>query len=44
VAQGKTLDEIKAILKDPPPVPTPEHPTFPTFTEVVYQELTQKSK
>jgi glyoxylase-like metal-dependent hydrolase (beta-lactamase superfamily II) len=47
VAQGKSLDEIKAAVGDPPP-PRPGSggrggPNFASFTEVVYQELTKKS-
>ena len=42
VAQGKSLDEIKAAV-DPPPAPG-ARPRFASFTEVVYQELTKKSQ
>lgn len=42
VAQGKSLDEIKAAVGDPPPSQSGNGPAFPTFTEVVYRELTQK--
>jgi cyclase len=45
VAQGKSLDEIKAAV-DPPPAPGRGGrggPAFATFTEVVYRELTKKS-
>lgn len=46
VAQGKSLDEIKAAVGDPPPNQGRGGgrggPNFPTFTEVVYQELTKK--
>lgn len=42
ISQGKTLDEIKTALGDPPaPVPG-SGPTFPTFTDVVYQESAKK--
>jgi glyoxylase-like metal-dependent hydrolase (beta-lactamase superfamily II) len=44
VAQGKSLDEIKAAVGDPPPAQGRggRGPAFPTFTEVVYRELTKK--
>lgn len=42
VAQGKSLDEIKTAVGDPPPAPAGNGPVFATFTEVVYQELTKK--
>jgi cyclase len=46
VAQGKSLDEIQAAVGDPPPNQGRGGgrggPNFPTFTEVVYQELTKK--
>ena len=46
VAQGKSLDEIKAAVGDPPPgqgrAGGRGGPNFPTFTEVVYKELTTK--
>jgi cyclase len=38
VAQGKSLDDIKSELREPL-TPAPGAPNFPTFTEVVYQEL-----
>ena len=43
VAQGKSLDEIKAAV-DPPPAQGRggRGPQFATFTEVVYKELTKK--
>jgi glyoxylase-like metal-dependent hydrolase (beta-lactamase superfamily II) len=44
VAQGKSLDEIRATV-DPPPAQGKgggRGPNFPSFTEVVYQELTVK--
>ncbi len=46
VAQGKSLDEIKAAV-DPPPAPGRGAggrggPGFASFTEVVYRELTKK--
>ncbi len=42
VAQGKSLDEIKAAVGDPPPAPAGRGPAFASFTEVVYKELTTK--
>lgn len=46
VAQGKSLNDIKTAVGDPPPVQGKGGgrggPGFPTFTEVVYQELTKK--
>jgi cyclase len=46
VAQGKSLDEIKAAVGDPPPNQGRgggrSGPNFASFTEVVYQELTKK--
>jgi len=39
VAQGKTLDEVKAAVGDP----TPAGARFPSFIDVVYQELAQKA-
>ncbi len=41
VAQGKSLDEIKQAMGDQPP--PPNGPQFPSFTVVVYNELTKKS-
>lgn len=43
VAQGKSLDEIRTALGEPAPAQTGRGPGFPTFTQVVYQELTKKS-
>jgi glyoxylase-like metal-dependent hydrolase (beta-lactamase superfamily II) len=45
VAQGKSLDEIRTAVGDPPPGQGRggRGPGFPTFTEVVYRELTNKS-
>jgi cyclase len=48
VAEGKSLDEIKAAV-DPPPAPGRGAggrggPQFATFTEVVYRELTKKGE
>lgn len=40
VAQGKSLEEIKKELGEPVTRP-PGGPAFPTFTEVVYKELTK---
>jgi cyclase len=46
VAQGKTLDDIRTAVGDPPPAQGKGGgkggPAFPSFTEVVYQELTKK--
>jgi cyclase len=42
VVQGKSLDEIKAAVGDPPPAANVSGPQFATFTEVVYRELTKK--
>ena len=42
VAQGKSLDEIKAAVGDPPPAQGGRGPNFASFTEVVYRELTNK--
>jgi glyoxylase-like metal-dependent hydrolase (beta-lactamase superfamily II) len=45
VAQGKSLDEIRTAVGDPPPVQGGggRGPGFPSFTQVVYQELTKKA-
>ncbi|MGA2717151.1 MAG: MBL fold metallo-hydrolase [Bryobacteraceae bacterium] len=40
VTQGKSLDEIRTAVGDPPPAPG--GPRFPSFTQVVYEELTKK--
>jgi len=42
LAQGKSLDEIKAAVGDPPPAQGGRGPAFASFTQVVYQELTKK--
>lgn len=43
VAQGKSLDEIRTAVGDPAPAQAKgKGPGFPSFTEVVYQELTKK--
>jgi cyclase len=42
VAQGKSLDEIKAAVGDVPPAAGGRGPAFASFTEVVYRELTKK--
>jgi cyclase len=44
VAQGKSLDDIRAAVGDPPPAQAGagRGPGFPSFTQVVYQELTKK--
>jgi cyclase len=41
VAQGKSLDEIRVAVGDPPPAQG-RGPGFASFTQVVYQELTKK--
>jgi hypothetical protein len=39
---GKSLDEVKAALGEPATAPAaPGAPQFPTFTEVVYKELSK---
>lgn len=46
VAQGKSLEEIKVAVGDPPPAAGRGGrggPGFASFTEVVYKELTKKS-
>ena len=43
VAQGKSLEEVRAAVGDPPPAaPGGRGPNFPTFTTVVYNELSKK--
>jgi glyoxylase-like metal-dependent hydrolase (beta-lactamase superfamily II) len=44
VAQGKSLDEIRTAVGDPPPAQGRggRGPNFPSFTQVVYEELTAK--
>ncbi len=46
VAQGKTLDEVKAAVDPPPAAPAPagggRGPAFAPFSQVVYTELTKK--
>lgn len=50
VAQGKSLEEIRAAVGDPPPAPPAPpsagrggwNPRWPTFTEVTYRDLTSK--
>jgi cyclase len=42
VAEGKSLDEIKAAVGDQPPAQGANGPSFATFTEVVYRELAKK--
>ena len=46
VAQGKSLEEIKVAVGDPPPAqgggPGGRGPVFASFTDVVYKELTKK--
>ncbi len=41
VAQGKSLEQVKEAVGDSPQ-PAGAGPAFPTFTEVVYRELTHK--
>ncbi|MGA2714701.1 MAG: hypothetical protein ABSG41_16500, partial [Bryobacteraceae bacterium] len=41
VAQGKSLDEIRTAVGDPPPAQGGRGPGFPSFTQVVYGELTK---
>lgn len=45
VAEGKSLDDIRSAVGDAPPTAGRggRGPAFPTFTEVVYRELTNKS-
>jgi cyclase len=43
VAQGKSLAEIKTALGDPAPAAGGRGPAFPTLTEVIYRELTNKT-
>jgi glyoxylase-like metal-dependent hydrolase (beta-lactamase superfamily II) len=44
VAQGKSLDEIRSAVGDPPPAPPGGRgPRVASFTEVVYRELTEKN-
>jgi glyoxylase-like metal-dependent hydrolase (beta-lactamase superfamily II) len=44
VAQGKSLEEVRAAVGDPPPAaPGGRGPNFPSFTTVVYNELSKKS-
>ncbi len=43
VAEGKSLDEVRAAFgEDPPAAPLPNRVFFPTFTELAYAELTAK--
>ncbi len=44
VAQGKTLDEVKAAVDPPAAAPAAggRGPQFASYTQVVYQELTKK--
>lgn len=42
VAQGKTLDQVKEALGESTAAPAPGGYHPPTFTEVVYEELTKK--
>jgi cyclase len=43
VAQGKSLDEMKQQLGETAPPAGGRGPRFPSFTDVVYQELTRKN-
>jgi cyclase len=44
VAQGKSLDEIRTAVGDPPPAPAGGRgQASPSYTEVVYKELTKKN-
>jgi cyclase len=45
VAEGKSLDDIRSAVGDTPPTAGRggRGPAFPTFTEVVYRELTNKN-
>jgi cyclase len=43
VAQGKSLDQVKQALGETDTAPAPGAPQFPSFTTVVYNELTKKS-
>ena len=43
VAQGKSLAEIKTALGDPVPAAGGRGPAFPSLTEVIYRELTNKT-
>jgi glyoxylase-like metal-dependent hydrolase (beta-lactamase superfamily II) len=42
VAQGKSLDDVRAAMGEQAPVAGGRGPRFPSFTTVVYQELTKK--
>jgi cyclase len=42
ISQGKTLDDIKTAVGDPPAAAAGSGPSFPTFTEVVYRESAKK--
>ena len=44
VAQGKSLDEVRVAVGDPPPpqLGSTRAPIWPSFTEVVYREFTKK--
>jgi cyclase len=43
VAQGKSLADVKQALGETDPAPGAPGPQFPSFTTVVYNELTKKS-
>ena len=42
VAEGKSLDEIRAAVGDRPLAPGQPAANFPTFNQVVYEELTKQ--
>lgn len=42
VAQGKSLDDVRAAMGEQAPAAGGRGPRFPSFTTVVYQELTKK--
>ncbi len=44
VAKGESLQQIEAAVGDPPPGQTGNGPHFPSYSEVVYQELTGKTR
>jgi cyclase len=42
VAQGKSLDDVRAAMGEQAPAAGGRGPRFPSFTTVIYQELTKK--
>jgi glyoxylase-like metal-dependent hydrolase (beta-lactamase superfamily II) len=44
VGQGKSLDEIRTAVGDPPPAPARagRGPSFASYTQVIYEEMTKK--